>query len=204
MNDARMHDILAPYLAEPRDVQTRSRGLTVKDLGNPQDVFKHTEEDDPEQYWTMGLILGVANAISTYTDSKEVTVTEGLKGFFRLFPSNMKRAISEGGILYLPKGIHEAIAAGLRGADRPPQISFALEFRVHRDSNPSGRTYTVKSVMPVAVHASDPLSALEAQLRGVKALPGREEAPSLAALKAPEPAENGGADKPAKAGKVRV
>lgn len=153
--------------------------LVVGLLGNPKKVVAMDKEG---ARYLVGTIFGVAQGVKAKTlpDRKgDPQVYEMIVGDFEGIPSEPVETDYDGekvivdafrsGVLYLPSGIHDRLAAALKGDDAQP-VKFAIEIYTVKASNPAGYSYEARALTETQV--SDPLAEMRAQLQGkVKALP---------------------------------
>lgn len=145
--------------------------LVLKDLGDPASIAGEPVE---VKSYVLGRLIGIARGIVTRTDDKNGQVYEGLKGEFRSIPSEREiakgREPLESGICYIPDAFHNMVAAALAKAqenDRNAEINFAFEVIAVRASNPAGRSWEFRPLLPVK--AENRLDALMGEVQ--KALP---------------------------------
>lgn len=139
--------------------------LVLKDLGDPKSIFKG---DKP--LIVLGTIVGIATGIFSKADGKDPTkIFSGLKGTFEGIPADQKEDAVQSGVLYLPDGIYNMLAANFQGENAATSIQFAIEVQVKKATNPIG--YEFGFVQKGKLATADPLASLKEAAGLAKALP---------------------------------
>lgn len=135
--------------------------LVLKDMGNPAKV---KELDGDKAKHILGTILGVATGVRRRANKADPTkMDEGLTGTFEGVPTDAKLDRVQSGVLYLPEGMFQMIAAKLEGENAADSVQFAIEVATVKAQNPAG--YTWAFTPKIAVMEADPLASMREQLK---------------------------------------
>lgn len=133
--------------------------ITMRTLG--LDAKKHIPEDGKPPI-AIAQIYGVAQRIKIVEDKQRGDTFEAITGTFEAV--NLETGeIYQSGVLYLPAGIHDLVAAAVKNLDpedRKGAVKFKLEIGVVKSSNAAGYSYEARSV--VKASDVDPLADLRA------------------------------------------
>lgn len=143
--------------------------LSVKTLGcNPK--VAAAQKQGQEKPLPLAHIYGMASG--TFAYDVNGTVGVGLTGEFE--GTNLEDgSIYRSGKLFLPKGIQEVIESAVKKLGDGESVSFALEIRAVKASNPIGYSYEARNLM--ATQSVDPLSEMRKALPAHKDVDSRKE-----------------------------
>jgi len=134
--------------------------LVLKDLGNPSKVKDMTGDKAKH---VLGTILGIATNVRRRANRVDPTrMDEALVGTFEGVPSDATEDRVSSGLLYLPDGMFNMIAAKLEGENAADQVQFAIEVATVKANNPIG--YTWAFTPKIAATEADPLAAMREKL----------------------------------------
>ena len=134
--------------------------LTLKGMGCNPRVAATEEKKVP-----LARIYGVATGIKVKVDPKGDNF-EAIEGSFE--GVNLKTGeVYRSGLLFLPGGIHETLSGSLKKGGEGTTIRFGLEVSSIPASNPTGYSYSAKSLIPDA--GGDLLADMRTSIMGLPA-----------------------------------
>lgn len=115
-----------------------------------------------EEGTPIAVIFGMASGIKEVVDKVRGDVYHALTGQFEA--QNLDTGdVFQSGQLYLPTGIHETVEASVRKLESENDyVTFALQIRSVKATNPAGYSYQAVNLMPAK--AVDPLGAMRGEL----------------------------------------
>ena len=123
----------------------------------------------------LGRIAGIVSGLRESVNGDTGDIMTGLKGNFRGISSNTELKPVTSGVCYLPGGIQDMIEGALasaqdetNGGSKKATVNFAIDLYAIPATNKAG--YSFKAENLVEASATDPLAALLASAKNVKAL----------------------------------